>query len=145
MLELTKQLRNEASAAKPKKSEEQPLPGASKEEKHEERENHVPQAQNGDVPSSSDKTRENAPTHKDNNPVAAEENIPEAKESAQQLEEGSHIPEAKESTQQLDEGSQGTYVIGGSPVGWNFLVYPGSNTIYYGITKASFHSRQTAK
>jgi len=145
MLELTKQLRNEASAAKPKKSEEQPLPGASKEEKHEERENHVPQAQNGDVPSSSDKTRENAPTLKDNNPVAAVENIPEAKESAQQLEEGSHIPEAKESAQQLDEGSQGTYVIGGSPVGWNFLVYPGSNTIYYGITKASFHSRQTAK
>ena len=31
---------------------------------------------------------------------------------------------------------QGSYVIGGSPIGWNFLVWPGCKAVYYGLTKA---------
>lgn len=38
---------------------------------------------------------------------------------------------------------QGSYIIGGSPIGWNFTMYPGSIAVYYGETKASFLSRQT--
>lgn len=41
-----------------------------------------------------------------------------------------------------EEGLQASYVIGGSPVGWNFMMYPGSNAVYYGESKASFVARQ---
>lgn len=111
MIELTRQLRNEAPAAKPEKSEEVPAAGANKEEKQNKRENHVPQPQNGKLP------------------TAAKEKVPEAKGPAKQFE----------------EGFQGTYVIGGSPVDWNFLFYLGGTPVYCGETKASFRARQTAK
>lgn len=39
---------------------------------------------------------------------------------------------------------QGSYVIGGSPIGWNFLVWPGSKAVYYGLTKAEWLARQSA-
>ncbi|CAK9170963.1 unnamed protein product [Ilex paraguariensis] len=35
---------------------------------------------------------------------------------------------------------QGTYVVGGSAFGWNFITYPGSNAVYYGRTKESFRA-----
>ncbi|XP_062226385.1 uncharacterized protein LOC133924735 [Phragmites australis] len=40
---------------------------------------------------------------------------------------------------------QGSYVIGGSPIGWNFLMWPGSKSVYYGLTKAEWLARQSAK
>lgn len=40
---------------------------------------------------------------------------------------------------------QGSYVIGGSPIGWNFLMWPGSKAVYYGLTKAEWLARQSAK
>jgi hypothetical protein len=40
---------------------------------------------------------------------------------------------------------QGSYVVGGSPIGWNFLVWPSSGKIiYYGLTKEVFRTRQAA-
>ncbi|KAK9273020.1 hypothetical protein L1049_017827 [Liquidambar formosana] len=39
-----------------------------------------------------------------------------------------------------DGRSQGTYVVGGSAFGWNFITYPGNKAVYYGVTKESFRS-----
>lgn len=35
---------------------------------------------------------------------------------------------------------EGTYIVGGSAFGWNFVTFPGSKSIYYGRTKESFRS-----
>lgn len=59
--------------------------------------------------------------------------------------QGTTAPEIKEKAKQLDEAFQGTYVIGGSKLGWNFLVYPGSEPVYYGVTKASVLARRAAE
>ncbi|KAJ6825067.1 uncharacterized protein M6B38_378380 [Iris pallida] len=67
-----------------------------------------------------------------------------AKEEKPQLVE-SQVPQTRLEKIPPEEGSQGTYVVGGSPVGWNFLVYLGGNPVYYGETKASFRARQAAK
>ncbi|KAF9617652.1 hypothetical protein IFM89_037715 [Coptis chinensis] len=37
-----------------------------------------------------------------------------------------------------DDQPQGSYVIGGSNFGWNFVLFPGSKAVYYGVTKESF-------
>lgn len=48
-------------------------------------------------------------------------------------------------TEQQGGLPQGSYVIGGSPIGWNFLMWPGSKAVYYGLTKAEWLARQSAK
>ncbi|XP_042484923.1 uncharacterized protein LOC122065181 [Macadamia integrifolia] len=54
---------------------------------------------------------------------------------------GKHPPGGN--SQKLEDARvQGTYVVGGSPCGWNFIMYPGSKPVYYGVTK---ESRQVAK
>ena len=40
---------------------------------------------------------------------------------------------------------QGSYVIGGSPIGWNFLVWPGCKAVYYGLTKAEWLVPRSAR
>ncbi|KAL6652252.1 hypothetical protein ACP70R_011177 [Stipagrostis hirtigluma subsp. patula] len=40
---------------------------------------------------------------------------------------------------------QGSYVIGGSPIGFNFLMWPGSKAVYSGLTKTEWLARQSAK
>ncbi|XP_027115165.1 protein farnesyltransferase/geranylgeranyltransferase type-1 subunit alpha [Coffea eugenioides] len=35
---------------------------------------------------------------------------------------------------------EGTYIVGGSAFGWNFVTYPGTKSVYYGRTKESFRS-----
>ncbi|KAF8379500.1 hypothetical protein HHK36_028936 [Tetracentron sinense] len=41
-----------------------------------------------------------------------------------------------------DSRIPGLYVVGGSAFGWNFVMYPGSKSVYYGPTK---ESRRTTK
>ncbi|MQM07765.1 hypothetical protein Taro_040608 [Colocasia esculenta] len=53
------------------------------------------------------------------------------------------ILEAKSIEKQL-QGSQGTYIVGGSPMGWNFLIYPGSEPVYYGVTREAARLRRSA-
>lgn len=36
---------------------------------------------------------------------------------------------------------QGSYIVGGSAFGWNFITFSGSKPIYYGVTKEEFGSR----
>lgn len=40
----------------------------------------------------------------------------------------------------VDAIAQGTYIVGGSAFGWNFIAYPGTTTVYYGRTKEDFRS-----
>lgn len=35
---------------------------------------------------------------------------------------------------------QGTYIIGGSAFGWNFITYHSSRAVYYGRTKEAFRA-----
>nr|CAD1844832.1 unnamed protein product [Ananas comosus var. bracteatus] len=74
-----------------------------------------------------------------------EVNAPNANVIAESLPERAKTSETKDSPKQLEDGFLGSYVIGGSPVGWNFLVYSGIKTVYYGVTKEEFRSRQAAK
>ncbi|CAM8974353.1 hypothetical protein QQ045_030174 [Rhodiola kirilowii] len=36
----------------------------------------------------------------------------------------------------------GTYVVGGSAFGWNFITFPGNQAVYYGMTKEAFRATQ---
>lgn len=40
---------------------------------------------------------------------------------------------------------QGTYVVGGSAFGWNFITYLGNESVYYGVTKESFRTSNPLK
>ncbi|MED6221989.1 hypothetical protein PIB30_118478 [Stylosanthes scabra] len=42
------------------------------------------------------------------------------------------------------EVGQGTYVVGGSAFGWNFITFSGTEAVYYGMTKEQFRSTQVA-
>ncbi|XP_020977411.1 uncharacterized protein LOC107634996 isoform X2 [Arachis ipaensis] len=42
----------------------------------------------------------------------------------------------------LAEEGQGTYVVGGSAFGWNFITFSGKEAVYYGRTKEQFRSTQ---
>ena len=35
---------------------------------------------------------------------------------------------------------KGTYVVGGSAFGWNFITFSGKEPVYYGVTKESFRA-----
>ncbi|XP_027348966.1 uncharacterized protein LOC113860684 [Abrus precatorius] len=42
---------------------------------------------------------------------------------------------------QAEDGqTQGTYVVGGSAFGWNFIIFSGKEPVYYGRTKEQFRS-----
>lgn len=45
------------------------------------------------------------------------------------------------SSEKAEDGQiQGTYVVGGSAFGWNFITFLGSEPVYCGITKESFRA-----
>ncbi|XP_075494289.1 uncharacterized protein LOC142531903 [Primulina tabacum] len=39
-----------------------------------------------------------------------------------------------------DHQDQGTYIVGGSAFGWNFVTFIGNKSVYYGRTKESFRA-----
>lgn len=39
----------------------------------------------------------------------------------------------------------GSYVIGGSAFGWNYITYLGDDPVYYGVTKESFRISNSSK
>ncbi|KAF3432980.1 hypothetical protein FNV43_RR24082 [Rhamnella rubrinervis] len=62
-----------------------------------------------------------------------------------------HRPERKRKQEELtlssdkkrmciDAGIQGSYIVGGSVLGLNFITFRGSNPVYYGLTKESYRS-----
>ncbi|CAL5069330.1 unnamed protein product [Urochloa decumbens] len=73
----------------------------------------------------------------DNSDTAAHRLYAETKKGAKPSKTTDH-------TKQQGGLSQGSYVIGGSPIGWNFLMWPGCKAVYYGLTKAEWLARQSA-
>lgn len=53
------------------------------------------------------------------------------------------FPTAKPSEKQRPEDgwAHGTYVVGGSAFGWNFITFPGSKPTYYGVAKETFRAK----
>ncbi|GAV81055.1 hypothetical protein CFOL_v3_24514 [Cephalotus follicularis] len=41
-----------------------------------------------------------------------------------------------------DSEARGTYIIGGSAFGWNFITFTASDPVYYGVTKEAFRISQ---
>ncbi|KAM0945119.1 hypothetical protein DsansV1_C10g0099171 [Dioscorea sansibarensis] len=70
--------------------------------------------------------------------------VPRASELSPHANISDEIKKSNESGKEQD-GLQGTFVVGGSPIGWNFVVFPGSVPVYYGRTKASAIALQAAK
>ncbi|KAE8693802.1 BR-signaling kinase 3 [Hibiscus syriacus] len=46
--------------------------------------------------------------------------------------------------QSEDGEAPGTYIVGGSAFGWNFITFTGNKPVYYGVTKESFRSAQAS-
>lgn len=46
---------------------------------------------------------------------------------------------------QIQIPGPGTYVVGGSAFGWNFITYLGNESVYYGVTKEAFRTSNSAK
>ncbi|XP_004493028.1 uncharacterized protein [Cicer arietinum] len=44
-----------------------------------------------------------------------------------------------------DSQTPGTYVIGGSAFGWNFITFPAAHPVYYGRTKEQFRSEKVTE
>ncbi|XVF12507.1 hypothetical protein REPUB_Repub08aG0124700 [Reevesia pubescens] len=82
----------------------------------------------------------------------ASDKFQEGKEAAELLktedcEEGSTdikhaIPSSSSEWKLNGDQFRGSYVVGGSVFGLNFITYGGSKPVYYGLTKASYLSRQ---
>ncbi|KAI9089906.1 hypothetical protein K1719_028876 [Acacia pycnantha] len=53
-------------------------------------------------------------------------------------------PVALEKQQAEDGQSQGTYIVGGSAFGWNFITYTSKQAVYYGLTKEQFRAKYPA-
>ncbi|GAB4844479.1 hypothetical protein Ancab_037856 [Ancistrocladus abbreviatus] len=51
-----------------------------------------------------------------------------------------HLPSGNNSEKQLAENNTkpGTYIVGGSAFGWNFITFNGTKPVYYGRTKEAF-------
>jgi hypothetical protein len=57
--------------------------------------------------------------------------------------ENNHAPQTEKMGETpRSEIAQGSCVTGGSPIGWNFLVWPGGEVVYYGRTKEVFRAGQ---
>ncbi|MBA0611145.1 hypothetical protein Godav_011849 [Gossypium davidsonii] len=47
--------------------------------------------------------------------------------------------------QQSENGeAPGSYIVGGSAFGWNFITFTGNKSVYYGVTKELFRSAQAS-
>ncbi|KAI3888019.1 hypothetical protein MKW92_029267 [Papaver armeniacum] len=72
------------------------------------------------------------------------EKLPEEKHAAQpqpdQIPQKVSEPNSNNVVQ--DVVFEGTYVVGGSNFGWNFIMHPGGKPVYYGVTR---ESRKLAK
>ncbi|KAL0913722.1 hypothetical protein M5K25_017203 [Dendrobium thyrsiflorum] len=121
MIELTKQLTETASTLKPSKIHEQPLHGAIKEENAENKvevNKQITQPQQSEILAASANSR-----------IVTKQKL-----------------ESKVLEKLGTEGfPRGSFVVGGSPVGWNFLLYPGPKLAYYGRTKESVLASRASK
>ncbi|KAM0849131.1 hypothetical protein ACQ4PT_053915 [Festuca glaucescens] len=77
-------------------------------------------------------------------PSVERNQVPQTASAAEKITEEIQRSEMANHPKHLGKSVQGSYVVGGSPIGWNFLVWPGGKIIYYGLTKEAFRTRQAA-
>ncbi|XVF33344.1 hypothetical protein REPUB_Repub17cG0160600 [Reevesia pubescens] len=53
-----------------------------------------------------------------------------------------HSSSVSEKQKSEDGEASGTYIVGGSAFGWNFITFTGNKPVYYGVTKESFRIAQ---
>lgn len=140
MLELTKQLNETTSTLKPNKVHEQPLHGAvleQNEDKKMEVEKQTTQPQPQPPPQSQPQPQPQPQPH------------PQPSETVSASGNSEMVTKQKVESKVMEklrtEVSRGTFVVGGSPVGWNFLLYPGTKLAYYGRTKESVLASRASK
>ncbi|CAN6229162.1 unnamed protein product [Urochloa humidicola] len=139
VMELSKKIRLDlSSAAEPVKSFDKPAARAPEDKPT----SKVPSAEMSQVPPTSlagnfaHSTGGDVPLKPDNSDTAAHRLLAETKRGAK--------PMTADHTKQQGGLPQGSYVIGGSPIGWNFLMWPGCKAVYYGLTKAEWLARRSA-
>lgn len=82
--------------------------------------------------------RNNAPGSE---PVAGETGMKQKPEQQPQAVNKTFQSSNVSEKQQSENGeAPGTYIVGGSAFGWNFVTFTGSKPVYYGVTKESFRS-----
>lgn len=62
---------------------------------------------------------------------------------SQTAEDPSYSDQAAANKQPVFVNSRGTFLVGGSAFGWNFITYTGEKPVYYGLTKESFRTAQS--
>ena len=141
VMELSKKARLELStAAGPVKSCDQPAARAPEDKPA----GNVPSAEKSQVPPTSlagnfvHSTGGDVPIKPDNSDTAPHKLLVETKK---------RLRPSKTTYHTVQQGGlpQGSYVIGGSPIGWNFLMWPGCKAVYYGLTKAEWLVRRSAR
>ncbi|KAF5181258.1 T1N6.14 protein, partial [Thalictrum thalictroides] len=59
-------------------------------------------------------------------------------EDQEVTENSAELPLSGNDSEKLEDGQiQGSYVVGGSNLGWNFIMYPSNKPVYYGVSKES--------
>ncbi|KAI3444556.1 hypothetical protein Pfo_001221 [Paulownia fortunei] len=61
-------------------------------------------------------------------------------EHQQDVKPAENPPQDGVPTKPSDNQVQGTYIVGGSAFGWNFITFHGSKAVYYGQTKEAFRA-----
>ncbi|PAN39527.1 hypothetical protein PAHAL_7G249600 [Panicum hallii] len=141
VMELSKKARlGLSSAAKPVKLFEKPAAKAPEDKPA----GNVPSAEKSQVPPTSlagnfvHSIRGDLPIKPDNSDTAGHMLVVETKKGLKPSKTTDH-------TKQQGGLPRGSYVIGGSPIGWNFLMWPGCKAVYYGLTKAEWLVRRSAR
>jgi hypothetical protein len=65
--------------------------------------------------------------------------------AAEGIQRVANTSEIANRTNQLGNSVKGSYVIGGSPMGVNFCMWPGGKAVYYGLSKTEWLALQAAK
>ncbi|KAI3449186.1 hypothetical protein Pfo_005851 [Paulownia fortunei] len=65
---------------------------------------------------------------------------PKPMEHQQDVKPAENSPQDGASTEPSDHQVEGTYIVGGSAFGWNFITFHGSKAVYYGQTKEAFRA-----
>uniref|UniRef100_A0A2P2IST4 Uncharacterized protein MANES_06G148200 n=1 Tax=Rhizophora mucronata TaxID=61149 RepID=A0A2P2IST4_RHIMU len=62
----------------------------------------------------------------------------ESKQPLEKFAEKEPLPFSSPLTQLDDSHIRGSYMVGGSAFGWNFITFSGSKPVYYGLTKEAY-------
>ncbi|KAJ8771469.1 hypothetical protein K2173_026646 [Erythroxylum novogranatense] len=89
-------------------------------------------------PLSSENVLQKQPWHGKEDVTLREQVQPE--QSMEESSEKEHPPSSNSSVKLDDSYIRGSYIVGGSAFGWNFITCSGSMPVYYGVTKEAYRN-----